>query len=366
MDRVKVVVIGAGVVGLAIAYELSKKFSDIVVLEKEKSFGQHISSRNSEVIHAGIYYPKNSLKAKLCVEGNKLLYAFCDENSIPCKKLGKLIVAMDENEELQLAGLLEKSKENGVNDLVWLSASDVKNMEPQISAYKALFSPSTGIIDSHSLMKVLEHKTIGQGGIIAYQSEVTSISQEDDGYKIQINGCDEIVAEILVNSAGLFSDKIAQMAGIDIDGAGYRLHLCKGEYFAYSKPSFLKHLVYPVPEQDIKGLGIHAVLDLASSLKFGPDANYVDTIDYKVAPAHRTRFFNAIKNMYPQIKEEELASDQAGIRPKLQGPNDNFRDFVISEETERGLPGFINLIGIESPGLTSCLAIAEYVKQLLA
>ncbi|MFA6549371.1 MAG: NAD(P)/FAD-dependent oxidoreductase, partial [Candidatus Margulisiibacteriota bacterium] len=349
MDKISVTIIGAGVVGLAIAAELSKKYSDVVLLEKESSFGQGTSSRNSEVIHAGIYYPKDSLKAKLCVKGNKLLYAFCQENNIPHARLGKLIVAMDQSDVLQLEELEVKARANGVNDLRWMSAQEISVIEPAVKACRALFSPSTGIIDSHALMKVLERKAQERGCLLAYGSQLTAVKCELDGYLLSVNGEPLLKTEILINSAGLFANQVVAMLGIDIEKSHYKVHYCKGEYFSYSRPSFLKHLVYPVPEQDLKGLGIHAVLDLAGGVKFGPNAEYVNVIDYNVNPEHRKLFFNAIKGLYPQVKEEELAPDQAGVRPKLQGPGDPVRDFVIQEESANGFPRLINLVGIESP-----------------
>lgn len=358
MEKVHITIIGAGVVGLAIAAELSKKHQDIVLLEKESSFGQETSSRNSEIIHAGIYYPKDSLKAKLCVEGKRLLYAFCEENHIPHARLGKIIAAVDENEIAQLQELEQKAKANGVADLSWLSKKQLEELEPSVSAVSALYSPSTGIIGSHSLMKCLEQKARADGVLISCGSEVTGIKKQETGYVVEINRGESFETEILINSAGLNSDKIAAMAGIDIEKNHYKLHYCKGEYFSYWKSSFLKHLVYPVPEADVKSLGIHSVIDLAGGLKFGPSAEYVDTVDYNVNFANRGKFAAAVKNLFPQVEESDLSPDQAGVRPKLQGPGEGFRDFVISEENNKGFPGLINLIGIESPGLTACLAIA--------
>ncbi|MBI5400192.1 NAD(P)/FAD-dependent oxidoreductase [Candidatus Saganbacteria bacterium] len=365
MDKVQIAIIGGGVIGLAIAAELSRKHQDIVLLEKETSFGQHTSSRNSEVIHAGIYYPHDSLKAKLCVAGNKLLYAFCQANNVPCAKLGKLVVAMNESEIPALEELEKKAKANGVLDVYLCNKGATHNLEPAVAAYAALFSPSTGIIDSHVLMKVLERRAEDNGVMLAYGAKVTAIDKITAGYKITLENKDEFLSEIVINSAGLWSDQVAAMAGIDIEKQKYKLHYCKGEYFSYAKPSFLQRLVYPVPEQDIKGLGIHAVIDLAGRLKFGPSADDVSKIDYRVDAVHREKFFQAIKDLYPQVKPEDLSPDQAGVRPKLQGPGESVRDFVIKEESELGLPGFIDLIGIESPGLTSCLAIGKYVADVV-
>ncbi|MBU1026202.1 MAG: NAD(P)/FAD-dependent oxidoreductase [Candidatus Margulisbacteria bacterium] len=361
MEKVSVAIIGAGVVGLAIAAELSKKHKDIVLVEKESSFGQETSSRNSEIIHAGIYYEKDSLKAKLCVEGRDLLYAFCLENKIPHKKLGKLIIALDENEHKQLESLKGKAENNGVNDLIWLNSHQIKDYEPSVDGYSALFSPSTGIVDSHSLMKCLEQKAEMNGVMISYGSKVTAIEQVSDGYRVEINHEYSFVTGKLINSAGLFADKIAEIAGIDVKQKKYKLYYCKGEYFSYDKPSFINHLVYPVPEQDLKGLGVHSVVDLGGLLKFGPNAFYVDELNYDVNISHRKNFYDSIKKMFPQIQEQDLSPDQSGIRPKLSGPGQGIRDFVINED----LPGFINLIGIESPGLTASLGVGRYVADLV-
>jgi L-2-hydroxyglutarate oxidase LhgO len=365
MDKTSITIIGAGAVGLAIAAELSKKHQDLVLLEKETSFGQGTSSRNSEVIHAGIYYPQGSLKAKLCVEGNRLLYKYCQEHDIPHKRLGKIIVAINDGEIRQLDGLMKNGKENWARDLRFMMGSELAKFELGVKGAKALYSPNTGIVDSHQLMKALEREAEGNGVTVAYGSEVRGVRYEGGEYILSVNGEEALASKIVINSAGLFSDQIAAMAGIDIDKRKYRLHFCKGEYFAYTKPAFIKHLVYPVPEHDITGLGVHSVIDLAGGLKFGPNIEYIAGIDYKVEPGHRRAFWESVVKLFPQVKEDDLAPDQAGVRPKLQGPGEGVRDFVISEESTLGLPGFINLIGIESPGLTACLAIAKYVGGLI-
>jgi L-2-hydroxyglutarate oxidase LhgO len=371
MDQAKITIIGAGVVGLAIAAEISRQHKDIVLLEKETSFGQGTSSRNSEVIHAGIYYPKGSLKAQLCVEGSKLLYKYCQEKDIPHKRLGKIIVALNSGEVRQLEGLMRQGKGNWVRDLRYMMGSELAKFEPGVKGVKALYSPNTGILDSHKLMKSLESEAGKNEVMLAYGSEVKGVRYEVSGvggrsYILNINGEESLRTEIVINSAGLYADKIAALAGIDIIKEKYRLHWCKGEYFSYTKPSFIKHLVYPVPSHDLTGLGVHSVIDLAGGLKFGPSVEYVDQIDYKVDPTHRHAFWESVNKLFPQIKEDDLAPDQAGMRPKLQGPKEGVRDFVISEESRLGLPGFINLIGIESPGLTACLAIARHVASLTA
>jgi L-2-hydroxyglutarate oxidase LhgO len=356
MEKVKITIIGAGVVGLAIAAELGEKYKDIVLVEKESSFGQETSSRNSEIIHAGIYYPKDSLKAKLCVKGKDLLYDYCNKNSIPFAKMGKLIVATSEDEVEQLDQLQKKAEANGVNDLIRLNAKETKEKEPLVKVHSSIFSPSTGIVDSHSLMKSLEREVISNGVMISYQSEVTSLEKLDSGYRVTINQEDDFESEIVINAAGLFADIIAKKAGYD-----YKIYYCKGDYFAYSKPSFTKHLVYPVPEENTKGLGVHSVTDLGGCLKFGPNAVYVDALNYEVDISQKSEFYRSIIKLFPHVKEGDLQPDQAGIRPKLQGPGDGVKDFVIERENDH----LINLIGIESPGLTACLAIAGRVSSLL-
>jgi L-2-hydroxyglutarate oxidase LhgO len=367
MDEVGITIIGAGVVGLAIAAEMSGTYEDIVVLEKHDSFGQETSSRNSEVIHAGIYYPAGSLKAKLCVDAVEKLYRLCSENSIPHKRLGKLIVAATESEIPALEELLEKGRANSVNRLKLIDGDEARRLEPGANAVAALHSPNTGIVDSHSLMKFLYTKAESNGVMFVFDSEVDNINSRDEGgYIIGISSQDyNFCTRIVINCAGLASDKIAELAGIDIDRHDLRLHLCKGSYFSYSLRSPVKMLVYPVPHENLTSLGVHAVLDTGGRLRFGPDAEYVDCFEYKVETARRDAFIKGALRIIPGLDAEAFAPDMAGIRPKLQGPGEPVRDFVIREESDKGLPGFINLIGIESPGLTASLSIAEMVKGIV-
>jgi L-2-hydroxyglutarate oxidase LhgO len=368
MDEVSITIIGAGVVGLAIAAELSETYEDIVVLERHDSFGQETSSRNSEVIHAGIYYPPGSLKARLCVDSVEKLYRLCSEYSIPHKRLGKLIVAAAGSEVPALEGLLEKGRANGVKGLELIDGNQARRIETGAMAVAALYSPNTGIIDSHSLMKHLFNKAETNRVMFAFDSEVDSINKNDgDGYIIGISSQDySFASRIVINSAGLASDKIAALAGIDIDKCNCRLKICKGSYFSYAGRSPIKTLVYPVPHESMTGLGVHAVLDIGGRLRFGPDAEYVDCLEYKVDAAKRDSFFMSASRIIPDLDPESFAPDMAGIRPKLQGPGETVRDFIIREESDKGLPGFINLIGIESPGLTASLSIAEMVKGIVA
>ncbi|MBU2102029.1 MAG: NAD(P)/FAD-dependent oxidoreductase [Candidatus Omnitrophica bacterium] len=373
MENVDIVVIGAGVVGLAIAERLSKDYKSIYLLERHGSFGQETSSRNSEVIHAGIYYPIGSLKAKLCVEGNRMLYEICSRNNIAHSRIGKLIVATNEEEEEELVNLFERGKENGAAELKLLSSLEVKALEPHIQARAAMYSPSTGIIDTHALMKYFEEACKHQGGEVTYNCKVTGIVKSVNGYVVDVREASgesfTFNARVVINSAGLESDTIAQMAGIDIMKAEYGLKYCKGRYFRVAnqkKCAKVSRLIYPVPHEKAPGLGVHVTKDLAGGMRLGPDMLYIDrsNFNYDVEPGLRTKFFESAVRFLPFLEEHDLTPDTAGIRPKLQGENENFRDFIIAEESARGLPGLINLIGIESPGLTCAPAIARYVADL--
>ena len=364
-----IVIIGAGVIGLAVARELSAHYANVYLLEKNKTFGQETSSRNSEVIHSGIYYPKGSLKAILCVEGKKLLYEYCEKNAICYKKIGKLVVAKNNSEEQELISILQRAKDNGVEDAKLLNKEETKLLEPNVFATAAIFFPSTGIIDSYGLMKQLETDAVTNCTNLVYGAEVIAIRKINNGYEITINdntGVSSFTAHVVINAAGLCSDNISEMAGIKDET--YELHYWKGEYFSVGngKNKFIQHLVYPIPHKNNTGLGIHATLDINNRLKLGPNAIYLTdkTIDYKVDKNNLESFYVAAKKYLPFIEMQDLQADQAGLRPKLQKPNDTVRDFVINNEEEKGFLNFINLIGIESPGLTSCLAIAKRVKSI--
>ncbi|HPC36033.1 MAG TPA: NAD(P)/FAD-dependent oxidoreductase [Candidatus Marinimicrobia bacterium] len=370
MEKVDIVIIGAGVVGLAIARELSSKHrAEIVLLEKHPYFGAETSSRNSEVIHAGMYYPADSLKAKFCVRGNRQLYEICEKYRIPYRKSGKLIVASSDEELVEVEALYRQGNLNGVPNLVMLNAKQIEALEPEVRARNALLSPETGSIDVHRLMQFYETQALTNGVLIAYQNTVTGIEKLANGYKISVadeTGANfDILSQVVINSAGLNADKIAALVGIDIDEYHYRLHYCKGEYFNVANRHIgkIQHLIYPVPTA--YSLGIHTRLRLDGTLSLGPNAYYVDEINYEVDPGHQVEFYDSVKDFLPYIQYADLTPEMAGIRPKLQGPGEKFRDFVISEERDKGLPGFVNLIGIDSPGLTSAPAIAEYVANLL-
>jgi L-2-hydroxyglutarate oxidase LhgO len=362
-----ITIIGAGVVGLAVAQELSSHFKGILLLEKNESQGQETSSRNSEVIHAGIYYPAGSLKASLCLEGKRLLYDACEKRGIPHRRIGKLIVATTPEEEESLWALQGKAEQNGVDDLLRLSDKVIRSLEPSVFALSGLLSPSTGIIDSHSLMRALLVGATDNGVTAVFRSAVTAATFDGNRYDLEINGGEyRVASRVVVNSAGLQSDHVAAMAGIDLDRQRYRLKPCKGSYFSMSPSPGIRHLVYPVPAPKHEGLGVHATIDLGGRVRFGPDVEYVESIDYRVDEGKRDAFYESILKYLPGVRRESLSPDMCGIRPKLQGPGEDIRDFVIQEEGRLGLPRWVNLIGIESPGLTACLAIAKRVAELVA
>ena len=369
MDKVDIIVIGAGAVGLAIGAAVADKDKELYILEKEEVYGQGTSSRNSEVIHAGIYYPKNTLKADLCVKANPMIYDICEKNKVPYKQCGKLIVANGEAEIKQLEGIIKHAQSIGARDLEMIDKDRVHELEPNVKADAAILSPTTGIMDAHGLMDHFHREARRKAGSdpVVLDTEVTGIKQIKDIYIVQmISGGEpfEIQSQVVINSAGLYADKIAAMAGIDIDKEGYRIHWSKGEYFSLTgKPPALM-LVYPPPPQDAASLGIHSVPDLTGRLKFGPNAFYVDEINYAVE-SEKEPFWRDVVKYFPTVKLDDLHPEMSGIRAKLQGPGDPVRDFIIRHEEDKGLPGFINLVGIESPGLTSSPAIAEMVEGMV-
>ena len=367
--EIDVAIIGAGVIGLATAREIAQGKKEVFVFEKNHTFGLETSSRNSEVIHSGIYYPEDSLKAKLCLEGKNLLYELCRKHNIAHKKCGKIIVAADEGQVTWLEELCDQGRRNGVADLVLLSRTEMKKLEPNIESRAGLLSPSSGIFDSHNLLKFLYAQARERGTDFVFGTEVIGIERTGAKYKVQIrdrDGISDVVAHVILNCAGLNSDRIAQLAGIDIARAGYRLHYCKGEYFSLDSKyrNMVSRLIYPAPEQ--AGHGIHWRQTLDGRVLLGPSAHYVEGIDYAVDETHKQYFYDSTKRFLRFIELEDLVPESAGIRPKLQGPEDDFRDFVITHEEKAGFPGLINLIGIESPGLTAALAIARYVGRMMS
>jgi 2-hydroxyglutarate dehydrogenase len=358
-------IIGGGVVGLAIASKLSTRKSTTVVLEKGKSLGSETSSRNSEVIHGGIYYPNNSLKTALCIRGNELLYKKCTSIShkIRYRKITKWIFSNSDDESEYLNKLYQKSKKLDLA-LHFLPTEKIKGLEPNLKASQVLVSPETGIVDSRGLMNALEAEIRGNDGAIALDAEVVSIEKKSDYYVVRTER-DEIACENVINSAGLYADTVSRM----IMDTPETIHLFKGEYFGYRGNRLVNRLVYPVPERNIETLGIHATLDLNGNMRFGPDSTYLGTekskIEYSTDELKLDKFYNDVTRYLPNLDKSKLFSDYCGIRPKLGGPGTSFQDFIIREESGRGYPKFVNLFGIESPGLTSSLAIAEYVQNLL-
>lgn len=364
METANIVIIGAGIVGLAVAAQLSKRNESVYVFEKNKRFGQETSSHNSGVIHSGIHYPKDTLKAILCVKGNSMIYDICEKYKIPYKKLGKLTVAIGEEEIEELEKLMKMGEGNGVEDLKFLDGEDVRKLEPNIKVEKALYSPSTGIIEPDELMNHFYAQVRNNQAIVATKTEVTGLRKTDSGYELSGMSVGEkfkVQAKTVINCAGLYSDKIAAMIGLDVDKLGYRLHYCKGDYFRVSGKPPVKMLVYPVPKGH--GLGIHLTPDLSGSVRLGPNTYYVNNIDYNVESSEK-EFREAVRKFLPCILEYNIQIDSAGIRPIFQGPEDSFRDFVIKHEADKDLFGFINLIGIESPGLTAAPAIGDFVSEV--
>lgn len=367
-ERVDAIVIGAGVVGLAVARSLALSGKEVIIIEADKAIGMGTSSRNSEVIHAGIYYPKDSLKAKLCVKGKEMLYDFCDSHGVPYKKLGKLIVATSSDQLDTLKAVQAKAAENGVNDLVWLTKEEAQAREPNLSCEAALLSPSTGIIDTHAFMLALQGDAEEQGAMLALNSPVLSGKIDADGITLEVGGemPMTISADIVVNAAGLYAIELART----LDGFDQNLipddYFCKGNYFSLGTKAPFSHLIYPVPEK--AGLGVHLTLDMGGQARFGPDVEWLQdgkNIDYAVDPKRGEIFYDAIRRYWPALKDGDLHADYSGVRPKIQAPGEDARDFMIQGPKDHGILGFVNLFGIESPGLTSSLAIAQEVMAQL-
>jgi L-2-hydroxyglutarate oxidase LhgO len=357
MERLDAVVIGAGVVGLAVARELAAGGREVVILEAEDAIGTHTSSRNSEVIHAGIYYPKGSLKARACVAGRELLYDYCAARGVPHRRCGKLIVATDESQKGELEGIAEKARANGVADLAWLTRGEVRAMEPEVSCAAALHSPSTGIIDSHALMLAYLGDAERHGAMLGLRSAFERAAIRPDGIEVKVSGSDPFLCSTLVNSAGLRAPSVARaMEGFDPSLAPRELY-AKGNYYSLARRSPFSRLVYPVPEPG--GLGVHVTIDLAGQARFGPDVEWVERIDYSVDPGRAARFYASIRRYWPGLPDGALLPGYSGIRPKTAGPGEPAPDFEIQGPARHGVPGLVNLFGIESPGLTASLALAR-------
>ena len=372
------VVVGAGVVGLAVARSLALAGREVIVLEAESQIGMHASSRNSEVVHAGIYYREGSLKARLCVTGKEMLYRYCEEHRIDHQRIGKLIVASGDKGQRKLRAIADQAEKNAVTDLRLLDVSEVAGLEPNVECEKGLLSPSTGIVDSHGLMTALQAEVEGQGGEVVLNSPVKNLRANDGELQFEIAG-EVFACRTLVNSAGLGAqDLVLRMFG---EGGGDRAHgalqqhsdqaaalpplyFAKGHYFSYQGKSPFQRLIYPLPFNG--GLGIHATNDLSGATRFGPDVTWVEDIDYEFDDSRKAVFANAIRSYFPGLDADKLVPAYTGIRPKLTGAGGPVTDFVIQGKAGHGVPGLVNLFGIESPGLTASLAIGEYVRAMLS
>jgi L-2-hydroxyglutarate oxidase LhgO len=363
MESVDAVVVGAGVVGLAIARELALAGREVIILDAEDAIGTHTSSRNSEVIHAGIYYPKGSLKARSCVAGRDLLYQYCATHGVPHRRCGKLIVATNENQLKELENIRDKAHANGVTDVDWIAKDEVARMEPELFCMGALLSPSTGIIDSHSLMLAYLGDAEAHGAMLALKSPLER-ARVREGFELHVSGSDPIRCTVLVNSAGLRAPTVAKaIEGYPSQLAPRELY-AKGNYYSLSKKSPFSRLIYPVPEPG--GLGVHVTLDLAGQARFGPDVEWVERINYDVDPRRAERFYAAIRRYWPGLPDNSLSPGYAGIRPKTAGPGEPAPDFEIQGPRKHGVPGLVHLYGIESPGLTASLALARVVREELS
>ena len=357
-EHVHCVVIGAGVVGLAVAREVARGGRDTLVLERHNAIGTETSARNSEVIHAGIYYPRASLKAKLCVAGKGLLYRYCEEFAVPYDRCGKLIVACREAQVAQVRGYIQSAQANGVKDLTWLDRAAVGALEPQVQCIGGVLSPSTGIIDSHAYILSLQGELERHGGMLAMETEVLALAPERQG-RIRVHTPSmDITADWVVNCAGLYAGAVA--GGLVEDTGSF---FAKGHYYVYSGKAPFSRLVYPVAEPG--GLGVHVTRDLGGQVKFGPDVQWVADVDYAFDDTRFDAFVAAIRDYFPSLEASRLHPGYTGIRPKIAGPESSFNDFVIAGPSAHGVRGFVNLRGIESPGLTASLAIAAHVHRVL-
>jgi L-2-hydroxyglutarate oxidase LhgO len=366
MDDVECVVVGAGVIGLAIARCLAASGREVIVLEAEGEIGTVTSSRNSEVIHAGIYYPRDSLMARFCVSGRKALYRYCDEHGVPYRNCGKLIVAATTEERERLASIAERARANGVGDMEVLDEGEARAREPALSCVGALSSPSTGIIDSHAYMLSLRGDAEASGALFAFHAPLQGVAAENDRLTLKVGGEAPMTigCRLLVNAAGHGAPGVAGAIEAMPTNHIPKPYFAKGNYFSCSARAPFSRLIYPVPVQG--GLGVHLTLDMAGAARFGPDVEWIDQIDYTVDPARAEKFYPAIRKYWPSLPDGSLVPAYAGIRPKIVPPATAAQDFLIEGPREHGITGLINLFGIESPGLTSSLAIADHVAELAA
>lgn len=372
--NIEVLIIGAGIVGLACASEFAHAGYTTLVVERNAHFGEETSSRNSEVIHSGIYYTPGSLKAQLCVKANRTTYKDCNKFGVWHRQIGKLIVAVTETEEKYLLQLHDQGKTNGVDGVTLLGKQQAAKVEPHIRCTAALYLQSTGILDSHQLMSAYEHDACDNGTTFVYRTSFLGASKNENGYSVRLkeaNGTEsEVDAGYIINAAGFRATDVARSIGFDTDACGYHFYPNRGHYFrvAMSKSSLVSHLVYPVPLHDQAGLGIHITVDKSGQIKLGPDTEYIDPNTppeqwYRFDESRKESFFKAVVRYFPAIAMNDLSPDQVGVRPKIQAPGKPLPDFIINEESKRGFPGIVNLIGIESPGLTCAREIAKKVLE---
>jgi L-2-hydroxyglutarate oxidase LhgO len=363
VEKLDAVVIGAGVVGLAVARALAMRGREVVILEAEDAIGTHTSSRNSEVIHAGIYYPRGSLKARACVQGRHMLYEYCVEHGVPHRRSGKLIVATDDAQLGELESIQKRAHANGVTDVVWMTRAQALALEPELACVAALYSASTGIIDSHALMLAYLGDAEAHGAMLALRSPLEKVFVRNGFFELHVAGSDPIATRLLVNSAGLRAPSVARRIEGFPESCIPRELYAKGNYYSLARRSPFSRLVYPVPEPG--GLGVHVTLDLAGQARFGPDVEWVENIAYDVDPRRAERFYAAIRRYWPGLPEGALAPGYAGIRPKTAGPGEPAPDFQVQGPAVHGIPGLVHLFGIESPGLTASLALADAVVKEL-
>lgn len=362
----QVLVIGAGVVGLAIAREAALKGHDVIVAEAADAIGTGISSRNSEVIHAGMYYPSGSLRAKHCLRGNRLLYDFCTKHGVPHRRCGKLIVATNDPERLRLEAIHRQGIANGVEGLELIGGNAARDLEPELACIAALVSPSTGIIDGHAYMLALQGDLEAHGGVIAFETPVEKLTPMLNGWRVHFGGREPGALDVdaVINSAGLSAQAVAR----NIEGYPQQRFpkrvLAKGNYFGFAGRPAFKRLIYPTPVDG--GLGVHVTLDLAGRMRFGPDVEWIEHEHYEVDPARAASFYARIRTYWPGLPDGSLVADYAGVRPKLTGAGEPAADFMIAGPADHGMPGLVNLFGIESPGLTSSLSLAEEAVGALA
>ena len=359
IENIECTVIGAGAVGLAVARALALQGREVIILESASSIGTETSSRNSEIIHAGIYYEPGSLKAELCVRGKLALYDYCKSRGIPFKRCGKMIVATNKNQIENLKALQKKAVANGVTDLIWQDKKATLEMEPALNAMASLLSPSTGIIDSHALMLSYQGEAEANGAVIAFNTPVLSGKTTDKAILLHIGGETPMTvkSKFVFNCGGLNAQKIAaNLIGFP-DKYVPETHYAKGNYFSLNDKNPFTHLIYPIPEE--AGLGVHLTIDLSGQARFGPDVEWIDKIEYEVDSSRVSKFYHAVRNYWPDLKDDTLIPGYSGIRPKLKGEGFPSMDFVFSGPLSHGVQGLVNLFGIESPGLTSSLVIAD-------